>query len=85
MARTTTFSLSVVQDAWRRAGGKCECRRKTCGHIGRCNKQLEWSKRGSESPGGWEAHHIDANGPDTLSNCEILCQACHKNTITFGG
>jgi 5-methylcytosine-specific restriction endonuclease McrA len=34
---------------------------------------------------GWEAHHItaeDAGGKDILSNCEILCQQCHKMTRT---
>lgn len=79
------FSESVVQQAWNRAGGKCECKRTTHGHTGRCNRALSWSSRGKESGMGWEAHHINANGPDTLSNCEILCQDCHKKTGTYGG
>jgi len=79
-----SFTLTVVQDAWQRAGGSCECRRLTCGHIGRCHKQLGWQSRGLETELGWEAHHINRNGPDTLSNCEILCQRCHKNTQTYG-
>jgi hypothetical protein len=78
------FSLTVVQAAWKRAGGNCECQRATCGHGFRCGKSLRWELRGSEAVGGWEAHHIDRYGPGTLSNCEILCQYCHKNTTSFG-
>jgi 5-methylcytosine-specific restriction endonuclease McrA len=36
----------------------------------------------------WHAHHKvsqDANGVDTLGNCEILCVNCHKNTESYGG
>jgi 5-methylcytosine-specific restriction endonuclease McrA len=83
------FPLPVVQRAWQRAGGRCECVRKKCGHTGRCNKQLVWDNRGNNGArGAWEAHHVTASGaggPDTLSNCEILCVDCHKNTPTYGG
>jgi len=79
------FSDSTILQAWQRAGGKCECGRDSCGHYGRCGKQLEWNARGSEFYGGWEAHHVTAGGPDTASNCEILCQSCHKKTRTYGG
>lgn len=81
------FPESIVKKAWERAGGKCECRRKTCGHSGRCNKQLVWDNRGEGPRGAWEAHHITAvasGGDDTLSNCEILCLECHKNTGSYG-
>jgi 5-methylcytosine-specific restriction endonuclease McrA len=40
--------------------------------------------RGREGRGAWEAHHVNANGEDILSNCEILCWDCHKNTGSFG-
>jgi len=82
------FSEEVVRQAWQRAGGKCECPRSTCRHSGRCGKQLIWSERGKETAGGWEAYHrvsIDKGGSDALSNCEILCQVCHKNTKSYGG
>ncbi len=73
------FPQSVRDAAYKRAGGKCECARKTCSHhTGRCNATLY---------GKWEAHHITADssgGPDTLSNCEALCEKCHKNTGSFG-
>ncbi|MBW2974903.1 HNH endonuclease [Candidatus Woesearchaeota archaeon] len=69
------FEEDVVKQAWERAGGKCE----------KCNKSLSWDNRGEETEDGWEAHHRDPNGPDTVSNCEILCQPCHKNTPSYGG
>ena len=76
------FSEEVVERAWRRAGGRCECRRKTHGHYYvRCNKQLVWKNRGREGRGCWEAHHRSSSGGDGLSNCEILCWDCHIKTI----
>ena len=83
------FSSSVIEAAWQRAGGRCECRRTYCGHSYlRCYKPLDWYARGNDyAPGGWEAHHktaVASGGDDTLSNCEILCISCHKNTYTYG-
>ena len=76
------FPIEVVEAAWKRAGGRCECRRKTHEHYyGRCNKELVWENRGREGRGKWEAHHIVSGGPDTLSNCEILCWDCHSRTL----
>ncbi len=79
------FSEDVIKKAWERADSKCECKRDICGHSSRCNKILKWESSGAESEYGWEAHHINSNGPDTLDNCEILCQQCHKNTQSYGG
>lgn len=83
------FSDNVVAAAWRRAGGRCVCCRFSCGHgYSRCNKLLNWYARGNDyHSGGWEAHHktaVASGGPDTVSNCEILCIRCHKNTGTYG-
>jgi len=80
------FPSSVVEAAWKRSGGLCECRRERhTYHTGRCNKQLGWENRGKDGYRGcWEAHHINAGGPDTLSNCEILCCQCHKDTGSYG-
>ena len=79
------FSDSTISQAWTRAGGSCECTRASHGHWGRCGRTLSWNFRGSELQGGWEAHHITAGGSDSLSNCEILCQDCHKKTQSYGG
>ena len=70
------FPQDVVRQAWERAGGQCECRRRTHRHFyAPCGKALIWENRGKVSSGGWEAHHITI-GDDTLSNCEILCSDC---------
>ncbi|MDD5291087.1 MAG: HNH endonuclease signature motif containing protein [Patescibacteria group bacterium] len=71
------FSDEVIKKAWQNAEGRCE----------KCNKTLRWESQGSDGLLGWEAHHkhsIAAGGLDVLSNCEILCQSCHKNTSTYG-
>jgi len=69
------FLDEIVRRAWINAGEKCE----------RCYRELLWNSRGLESEYGWEAHHRNADGPDSLDNCEILCQECHKNTQSYGG
>ena len=81
------FSEETVKKAFDNAGGKCECRRTSHKHpYVRCGKLLVWENRGRGSGKGcWEAHHKNANGGDSKSNCEILCWECHKNTGTFGG
>lgn len=74
------FPQSVIDQAWKRSGGKCECTRSSCKHIGRCNKVL--------TAHNWHAHHktsVAAGGADTLSNCEALCVPCHENTRSYGG
>lgn len=81
------FSDQTVLDAWNRAKVSCECTRQICRHLIPCNRILLWSARGDEGPGGWEANHRTSQAVvenDTLSNCEILCQSCHKNTRTYG-
>ena len=78
------FPNSVVEKAWARAGGKCECKRKKCNHKIPHGKSLRWESRGKETDLGWEAHHIDSNGEPVLSNCLILCMPCHKATQTYG-
>lgn len=74
------FPQSVIEQAWKRAGGKCECTRISCGHIGRCSEPL--------TANNWHAHHrtaVASGGGDTLSNCEALCVRCHENTGSYGG
>ena len=69
-----SFPVRIVQEAWDKAGGKCE----------RCGKKLSWDNRGREGWGCWEAHHRNSSLGDYLSNCEILCFECHTNTGSFG-
>lgn len=62
------FPDSVVDQAWAKAGGKCE----------RCDKELREESQGSKSQYGWEANHKTPGKGDTVGNCEILCHLCYK-------
>ena len=65
-----------LRDAvYKRAGGRCECTMKNCGHTGRCTATLR---------GEWELHRVTAGGSYTLSNVIGMCQTCHRNTPTYG-
>lgn len=80
----TPFPDSVVRAAFRRARGQCECT--GCkGNKGRCSAVFNYDERStSDDDTGWQADHIDPDGPPTLPNCRILCVPCHKNTPTYG-
>ncbi len=67
------FPDSVVEAAWVRSGGRCECERSSHNHGKRCPTKLNKASRGKETSMGWEAHHTNSNGEPILSNCEILC------------
>ncbi len=75
------FPESVIDQAWERSGGVCECWRTSHGHASPHGKQLVKGNPGREGPGAWEAHHTDSKGLDILSNCEILCWDCHEKTL----
>jgi hypothetical protein len=76
------FPEKVVEQAWKRAAGKCECKRWTHTHnVVRCGKELVFAIRAIEGQGRWEAHRINRTAGDTLSNCEILCADCYKRTL----
>jgi hypothetical protein len=71
---------SVVDQAWARSGGRCECTNSDHGHSKRCGRELLRDRRGAEPSYRWEAHKKVADGEDNLSNCEILCHECFKQT-----
>ena len=75
------FSDYVIQQAWRRSGGRCECRRLAHNHPVRCDKELKLANRGKEGQGRWEARPIDKALGDTVPNCEILCADCYKRSL----
>ena len=76
------FTENVVEQAWKRAGGKCECKRWTHNHsVVRCGKELVFANRAKEGQGRWEARRVEPSGGDTLSNCEILCADCYKRSL----
>ena len=67
--------MALREDVFARAGGRCECTMKNCGHTGRCSAMLR---------GEWEIHRINAGGAYTLSNVIGMCQTCHRNTPSYG-
>ena len=77
------FSDSDVKIAWGVAEGKCECRILSHKHLLiKCDKKLDWDKRGRGSNGYWEAHHLDENpNNDAVGNCGIFCWPCHELTL----
>ena len=78
------FSEEIVRKAWNLASGRCECTRSSHRHLGKCNRFLVWENRGREGVGAWEANHknrVESGGGDELSNCEILCWQCHRETL----
>ncbi len=92
LEKRAKFNEKVVEEAFKKSGGRCQCRRKECDvkHRGQCpKKDLKWGDRGtSDNPNAWQAHHRHAEGKggaDTVSNCEILCVPCHKSTDSYGG
>lgn len=72
------FPRLVIDEAWKRANGCCECEHDGHGHSGRCNVRCVKPMMGGRNKGGWEAHHIDPNGELTADNCLIMCMDCHK-------
>ena len=84
--KNVPFSDDVINQAWERSGGRCECTRNSHDHEGRCPQTLIRENQGRRGyRGAWEAHHIeseDSGGPNTLSNCEILCWNCHAMTFS---
>ncbi len=76
------FPVDVKKKAFIRSGGRCECTRSHEGddnapHFGgRCKRTF------SEEYGGWVAFHkisLLNGGDNSLENCEIICEACHKH------
>ena len=77
------FSEEIVEQAWRRSGGKCECELSGHGHTGKHNIMILESSRGRDSPYGWEAHSVTGSHLNTASDCRIFCwNPCHKATLS---
>jgi 5-methylcytosine-specific restriction endonuclease McrA len=64
------FSDQVKEAAFKRAGGRCECRRPDCGHQGRCQRKFAYY-------GSAEYHPRSNSGSNSLDNCQLLCLECH--------
>ena len=75
------FSESIILEAWRRSGGRCECTNDNHGHGDRCSTRLVWTLRGGELGSGWAAARRTTWGIDILQNCQILCARCQGPKI----
>jgi len=74
-----SITTETKKKLYSRAGGRCECTMSACDHHragSRCPRSLVTRY--------WEAHHRNANGPDSLGNLIAMCATCHKNTRTYG-
>jgi len=78
------FSNVIINQAWIRSGGRCECERYMHDHYHRCKRQLIFKKCGKGGVGAWDTHHKNNIGGDGLSNCEILCSLCLAKARSFG-
>ncbi len=74
------FSEQTQNEAIGRSGKRCECVRRCSHHAGhRCNADLY--------DRGMHFYHVVspwAGGPDTLMNCEVLCESCYRFATSYG-
>lgn len=85
------FSTLIIEQAWERAGGCCECERNYHEHQSthKCSQPLVWDKKNQPGEkGAWFAHHkiatINGGSDEDINNCEILCHECHKSAASYG-
>jgi len=77
------FPQGIIDQAWKRCGGFCECTETTHGHYGQCHKTLLDYRAGDRTSAyGWEAHSMSGKHLDSLSDCKIYCwEPCHRLTL----
>jgi hypothetical protein len=68
----------ILRQCWAWAGGRCECKREEHPHLDRCNRPLDWERRGIPEPGGWMPRLRDDAPPDAheAERCQLVCWAC---------
>ena len=72
---------NIVEKAWTRSGGRCECTRENHWHCGRCNGILIKNFRGeSDNTYGWEVYSKNGSIKEP-SDCEIYCIKCYSATV----
>jgi hypothetical protein len=81
------FSETIIERAWARSGGICECEREGHNHRGRCKNSLIKSQRGDKySYFAWEAHSKSGYFLDDVDDCEIIClEPCYRLTTAKQG
>lgn len=76
--RKMGFHIGVIEQAWQRSGGRCECAKINHSHPSKCNKVLVRANRGREGPGRWEAYSVSSFDRTSTSDCKILCWNCGR-------
>jgi hypothetical protein len=75
----------VVENAWVRSGGRCECSRRHHGHGVECGRALAWAHRGTHTATGWElVRHGDpkVGGWQAVKDAQVLCVECYRRVTT---
>ncbi len=77
-----SLSRKIIEQAWQRSAGLCECRHPHHKHPGeRCGQRLNWINRGIYGEGAWEAQRLTAADGSLKPGVEILCWDCHAKDI----
>ncbi len=72
---------NIIEKAWSRAGGHCECTSDSHWHNGRCNGIVIRSFRGEKNNTyGWEAYNKNGSCSEP-SDFEIYCAKCYSAKI----
>ena len=83
MKTTVEFPLMVIELAWERAKGQCECHHAVHAHHIPCGRKLKFEGRGVQQSDGWEIHARNRDAAATLDNCEVLCTRCYKQSRLY--
>jgi hypothetical protein len=75
------FPEPLIQAAWRRSGGQCECTSDGHGHGKRCGTRLLSTLQAAEGGAGRTASRRASWGTDVLANCEIRCTRCQRPQV----
>ena len=73
------FSQATKETIFQNAHGHCQGKG--------CHKQIVLNNHNDGERGAWQAHHktsVQSGGSDTASNGKALCNACHRDTPTYG-
>lgn len=73
------FPENVKLEACKQAGYRCQCNRTTCTAHSTLRCPVTFSSYTDA-----EYHHINRFGDPVVSNCQVLCHACHAQTQSYG-
>jgi hypothetical protein len=72
----------VLEQVWKRSGGKCECARQSHNHSYiRCNKRLTREMQDKPGAGGWKLYQHFAYGGNDIKAYAVYCRDCYQKII----